>query len=160
MCIIPHRLLKLKPWPPQQCIIYSALRGGVIVTSFTLWLGRIFKSSGMGRKFRPVLGRAVLWSAVIKNVCMALKYIVFVDKVLGELILPCMTRLQMVRDFLHDVDPTVRHFVTPISDVYGPTKDDPSIEVRNIVATIARHFYIYFLNFVQSCMFFLKPISA
>ena len=43
-----------------------------------------------------------------------------------------MHRLQLVRDFLSDVDPTVKHYVTPITDMYGPTKDDPDIQVTKL----------------------------
>ena len=63
--------------------------------------------------------------------CRGLKFNVIgiLGKKLPELILPCMHRLQLVRDFLSDVDPTVKHYVTPITDMYGPTKDDPNIQV-------------------------------
>lgn len=32
-------------------------------------------------------------------------------------------------EFLQDVDPNIEYNVVPISDPFGPTKDDPTFEV-------------------------------
>jgi phosphopantetheine adenylyltransferase / dephospho-CoA kinase len=51
---------------------------------------------------------------------------------LNELIEPCEERIEMVRKFLMDVDNTLEYAVVPISDPFGPTKDDPTMDVRKI----------------------------
>ncbi|XP_012273059.1 bifunctional coenzyme A synthase [Orussus abietinus] len=50
-------------------------------------------------------------------------------KILWELIEPCSKRISVVKDFLEDVDPTLKYDVVPINDIYGPTKDDPTFEM-------------------------------
>jgi phosphopantetheine adenylyltransferase / dephospho-CoA kinase len=48
---------------------------------------------------------------------------------LNELIEPCEDRIATVRQFLMDVDNTLEYAVVPISDPFGPTKDDPTMDV-------------------------------
>ncbi|KAH0560570.1 bifunctional coenzyme A synthase [Cotesia glomerata] len=50
-------------------------------------------------------------------------------KILWELIEPCEKRMTALREFLNDVNPNLIYDIVPISDVYGPTKDDPSFEM-------------------------------
>ncbi|XP_057320755.1 bifunctional coenzyme A synthase [Microplitis mediator] len=51
------------------------------------------------------------------------------SKILWELIEPCEKRMTALREFLKDVNPNLIYDIVPISDVYGPTKDDPSFEM-------------------------------
>jgi phosphopantetheine adenylyltransferase / dephospho-CoA kinase len=53
----------------------------------------------------------------------------FVAKILNELIEPCEDRIEKVKAFLMDVDSTLEYAVVPISDPFGPTKDDPTMDV-------------------------------
>ncbi|XP_012059274.1 PREDICTED: bifunctional coenzyme A synthase [Atta cephalotes] len=50
-------------------------------------------------------------------------------KVLWELIQPCTQRIIKVEDFLEDVDSSISYNVVPINDIYGPTKEDPTLEM-------------------------------
>ncbi|XP_011864166.1 PREDICTED: bifunctional coenzyme A synthase [Vollenhovia emeryi] len=50
-------------------------------------------------------------------------------KVLWELIQPCAQRITEVKGFLEDVDSSITHNVVPINDMYGPTKEDPTLEM-------------------------------
>lgn len=50
-------------------------------------------------------------------------------KLLWELIEPCQKRILYLKDFLEDIDSTVTYSVVPITDMYGPTKDDPSFDM-------------------------------
>nr|CAD7266187.1 unnamed protein product [Timema shepardi] len=51
------------------------------------------------------------------------------SKILWELIQPCNERVALVRDFLQDVDPELDYNVVPITDPFGPTKEDPNMEM-------------------------------
>lgn len=46
-----------------------------------------------------------------------------------ELIEPLSTRMHSVKDFLIDICPELEHKVVPISDPFGPTKDDPTMDL-------------------------------
>ncbi|KYQ56622.1 Bifunctional coenzyme A synthase [Trachymyrmex zeteki] len=50
-------------------------------------------------------------------------------KVLWELIQPCTQRIEKVEEFLEDVDSSISYNVVPINDIYGPTKEDPTLEM-------------------------------
>ncbi|EGI69332.1 PREDICTED: bifunctional coenzyme A synthase [Acromyrmex echinatior] len=50
-------------------------------------------------------------------------------KVLWELIQSCTQRITKVEDFLEDVDSSLSYNVVPINDIYGPTKEDPTLEM-------------------------------
>lgn len=50
-------------------------------------------------------------------------------KKLWELIEPCQTRIKKLEEFLMDVEPRLEYRVVPITDLYGPTKDDPALQV-------------------------------
>lgn len=56
------------------------------------------------------------------------KYI-FLGKLLWELIQPCTQRINGVKEFLEDVDPSITYNIVPINDLYGPTKEDPTLEM-------------------------------
>nr|CAD7574193.1 unnamed protein product [Timema californicum] len=51
------------------------------------------------------------------------------SKILWELIQPCEERVALVRDFLQDIDPQLDYNVVPITDPFGPTKEDPNMEM-------------------------------
>nr|CAD7610799.1 unnamed protein product [Timema genevievae] len=51
------------------------------------------------------------------------------SKVLWELIQPCNERVALVKDFLQDVYPELDYNVVPIADPFGPTKEDPNMEM-------------------------------
>ncbi|KZC12119.1 Bifunctional coenzyme A synthase [Dufourea novaeangliae] len=50
-------------------------------------------------------------------------------KLLWELIEPCSKRITNLKDFLEDIDSTLKYDVVGINDMYGPTKDDPTFEM-------------------------------
>ncbi|XP_071568849.1 bifunctional coenzyme A synthase isoform X2 [Temnothorax nylanderi] len=50
-------------------------------------------------------------------------------KILWELIQPCTQRIKEVKEFLEDVDSSITYNVVPINDMYGPTKEDPTLEM-------------------------------
>lgn len=54
---------------------------------------------------------------------------VFSGKILWELIQPCTQRIREIKKFLEDVDSSVTYNVVPINDMYGPTKEDPTLEM-------------------------------
>lgn len=51
------------------------------------------------------------------------------EKILWELIEPCTVRINSLRDFVEDVDSSLHYKIVPITDIYGPTKDDPTYEM-------------------------------
>ncbi|XP_032664500.1 bifunctional coenzyme A synthase isoform X2 [Odontomachus brunneus] len=51
------------------------------------------------------------------------------SKILWELIEPCTKRIKKVKEFLEDVDSSITCNVVPIDDMYGPTKEDPTLEM-------------------------------
>jgi hypothetical protein len=46
---------------------------------------------------------------------------------------PLIDRISSVEDFLQDIDPTLQYQIVPISDPFGPTKEDPTFEVSGII---------------------------
>ena len=46
---------------------------------------------------------------------------------------PLADRMSSVEDFLHDIDPSLQYHIVPISDPFGPTKEDPTFEVSGII---------------------------
>lgn len=61
---------------------------------------------------------------------LVLNIIFLLGKKLWELVESCELRIQKVKDFLEEVDPSIEYDVVPISDIYGPTKDDPTFQVN------------------------------
>jgi phosphopantetheine adenylyltransferase len=60
----------------------------------------------------------------------------FLAKILWGMIEPLADRMSSVEDFLHDIDPSLQYHIVPISaisDPFGPTKEDPSLEVSGII---------------------------
>lgn len=53
----------------------------------------------------------------------------FSGKILWELIEPCTKRIKEVKEFLEDIDSSIICDVMPINDMYGPTKEDPRLEM-------------------------------
>lgn len=52
-------------------------------------------------------------------------------KILWELILPVEERVQLVRNYLQDLNPSLTYHVVPIGDIYGPT-----IEIEDLDAIV------------------------
>lgn len=50
-------------------------------------------------------------------------------KLLWELIEDIDVRIKNVSDFLKDICSEIQHNVVPISDIYGPTITDPTMEM-------------------------------
>lgn len=55
-------------------------------------------------------------------------------KTLWELIEPYNDRERKLREFLEDVQPGLEIEIVPLNDIYGPTKDDPTLEVSTLIA--------------------------
>ncbi|KAL4716682.1 hypothetical protein ACJJTC_004801 [Scirpophaga incertulas] len=51
------------------------------------------------------------------------------SKKLFELIEPVEQRMEAVLDFLMDINPDLEYNVFPLQDLYGPTKDDPKLQL-------------------------------
>ncbi|XP_077286040.1 bifunctional Phosphopantetheine adenylyltransferase - Dephospho-CoA kinase isoform X2 [Arctopsyche grandis] len=51
------------------------------------------------------------------------------NKKLWELIEPINSRIENLRQYLIDIDPTLQYNIVPIQDVYGPTKDDSKLKL-------------------------------
>ncbi|PNF36640.1 Bifunctional coenzyme A synthase [Cryptotermes secundus] len=51
------------------------------------------------------------------------------SKLLWEMIEPCAVRMCSVEDFLQDVDPGLQYDIVPIYDPFGPTKEDPDMQL-------------------------------
>lgn len=51
------------------------------------------------------------------------------SKKLWELIAPCRKRMSSVEDFLNDVEPNLEYNIVPITDPYGPTRTDPTLQM-------------------------------
>jgi len=50
-------------------------------------------------------------------------------KKLWELIEPCQTRIEKLKEFLMDIEPRLEYNIVPILDPYGPTASDPLLQV-------------------------------
>lgn len=50
-------------------------------------------------------------------------------KKLWELIEPCETRMERLREFLMDVEPRLQYNIVPITDPFGPTAHEPDLQV-------------------------------
>ncbi|KAG5680657.1 hypothetical protein PVAND_010151 [Polypedilum vanderplanki] len=51
------------------------------------------------------------------------------SKKLPELVLPLEKRIDDVKEFLNDVDNTIKYEVVPIQDPFGPTASDPNLDL-------------------------------
>lgn len=60
------------------------------------------------------------------------------SKKLWELIESTEIRIHKVSNFLEDVSPHIQFDITPITDMYGPTKDDPTFQMLVVSAETAR----------------------
>lgn len=56
-------------------------------------------------------------------------FLSYPGKILWELIEPCSQRIASLKDFVEDIDPSLMYNIVPITDVYGPTKDDPTFDM-------------------------------
>lgn len=57
---------------------------------------------------------------------------------MSELIEPINNRIQKVKEFLNDVCPELEANVVPISDPYGPTQHDPTMDLLVVSAETAK----------------------
>lgn len=55
-------------------------------------------------------------------------------KILWELIEPCEMRMEKVKSFIYEIDNTVQCNVVPITDMYGPTKTDNTLNMLVVSA--------------------------
>lgn len=92
----------------------------------TVVLGGTFDRIHLGHKI--LLTEAVL-RATDRLVVGVTDESMTVSKKLYELILPVEERIKEVEVFLNEIDPTLKYDIVPISDVYGPTKSDPDMEM-------------------------------
>ncbi|XP_055625507.1 bifunctional coenzyme A synthase [Toxorhynchites rutilus septentrionalis] len=60
------------------------------------------------------------------------------SKRLWELILPVEQRIAEVRDFLEEIDTTIRYEAVPIRDPFGPTATDPNMDLIVVSTETAR----------------------
>ncbi|XP_069683346.1 bifunctional coenzyme A synthase isoform X1 [Periplaneta americana] len=60
------------------------------------------------------------------------------SKLLWELIEPISMRMWSVEEFLQDVDPDLQYDIVPIYDAYGPTKEDPDLQLIVVSAETLR----------------------
>jgi hypothetical protein len=45
---------------------------------------------------------------------------------------PCAVRMCSVEEFLQDIDPGLQYDIVPIYDPFGPTKEDPNMQVSGM----------------------------
>lgn len=57
------------------------------------------------------------------------KFLHITAKKLWELIEPCSERIENIRNYLEDIDPSLSYDVIPIRDPFGPTQSDPNIQM-------------------------------
>uniref|UniRef100_A0A182PN98 Bifunctional coenzyme A synthase n=1 Tax=Anopheles epiroticus TaxID=199890 RepID=A0A182PN98_9DIPT len=60
------------------------------------------------------------------------------SKKLHELIMPAEKRIDHVKEFLEDIDPSLRYEVVPILDPFGPTATDPDMDLIVVSTETAR----------------------
>ncbi|KAH8365592.1 hypothetical protein KR093_002424, partial [Drosophila rubida] len=60
------------------------------------------------------------------------------NKVLPELILPVEQRIDELREFLLDIDDTLKYEIVPIDDPFGPTQSDPNLDMIVVSAETLR----------------------
>lgn len=68
-------------------------------------------------------------------------------KKLWELVEPCDLRMQKVREFLDEMEPSLEYDIVPISDVFGPTKDDPTFQVQFFIHINSLYILLSKLNY-------------
>jgi phosphopantetheine adenylyltransferase/dephospho-CoA kinase len=64
---------------------------------------------------------------------------IFLAKLLWEMIEPCADRMSSVEDFLRDIDPSLQYHIVPIYDPFGPTKEDSTFQVSSIFIYVCEH---------------------
>jgi len=64
---------------------------------------------------------------------------------------PLAERMNSVEDFLRDIDPSLQYHIVPISDPFGPTKEDPNFEVSGIFIDCV-FFSVLFLTILSSVL--------
>lgn len=96
---------------------------------------RIYKTVVLGGTFDRIhLGHKILLSeaalrATERLVIGVTDESMISSKKLYELILPVNQRIKEVKDFLSEIDPTLKYDIVPISDPFGPTKSDPDMDM-------------------------------
>lgn len=97
--------------------------------------GKMYQHVVLGGTFdRLHVGHKILLSAAVLR-CKESLTIGVTDgtmiqtKKLWELIEPCQTRIDKLKEFLMDVEPRLEYRIVPITDPYGPTAYDPALQV-------------------------------
>jgi len=65
---------------------------------------------------------------------------------------PLDERMRSIEDFLHDIDPSLQYDIVPISDPFGPTKEDPTFEASGIFIDFFLFFSVLFLTILRSVL--------
>ena len=60
--------------------------------------------------------------------CMFLLHCLFAEKVLSELMQPISDRLDSVRQFTSDIQPSLQYNIVPITDPFGPAVTDSQLD--------------------------------
>nr|CAG4650253.1 EOG090X0864 [Sida crystallina] len=97
--------------------------------------GKIYDNVVLGGTFdRLHAGHKMLLSAAILRCAKKLTIGVtdgpmIRSKKLFELIEPCQLRIEKLREFLEDIEPRICYNIVPIVDPYGPTGEDPDLQM-------------------------------
>ncbi|KAH8379239.1 hypothetical protein KR009_003827, partial [Drosophila setifemur] len=59
-------------------------------------------------------------------------------KTLPDLVLPVEERIELLREFLTDIDSTLQYEIVPIDDPFGPTQTDPDLDMIVVSAETLR----------------------
>ncbi|KAL0131572.1 hypothetical protein PUN28_002838 [Cardiocondyla obscurior] len=115
----------------------NSLYGGGLLsnTEYNIQNTKMYKNVILGGTFdRLHNGHKILLSEAILRCTERLSVGVtdanmITGKILWELIQPCTQRIKEVKEFLEDIDSSITYNVVPINDMYGPTKEDPTLEM-------------------------------
>ncbi|XP_073843877.1 bifunctional Phosphopantetheine adenylyltransferase - Dephospho-CoA kinase [Musca autumnalis] len=105
---------------------------------------RTYENVVLGGTFDRIhLGHKIFLSQAVIRACSRLIVGVTTSqltksKTLNELILPVEQRIEEVKKFLNEIDPTLQYEVVPIDDPFGPTKTDPNMDMIVVSAETLR----------------------
>ena len=115
-------------------------------------LGGTFDRLHSGHKM--LLSSAILRCSKRLTICVTDGPMIKTKK-LFELIEPCEIRISKLREFLNDIEPRLQYNIVPITDPYGPTAEDPNLQV-NTINLILIFFNVQNLN----CLFLFEDDSS